>query len=247
MEIKDIYLYKITFEEIPHFYWGIHLVREDDDYMGSSVTFSKLWKIYTPHKQIIYHFEPSTEGWDLARETEKKVIESTWNSSLSLNRNSGGSFSIQQQRDNVSRGMEKHGSNWGVGNPEIREKCYQTQKENGTFGFTKEQEERGRETQKRLKVGYFDPEKQQKGLETQRKLGIGLFDSEKKVKRIQQDSETKTGLYSSENNEKRSQSAKRVNSQVWECLVTGHRSNSGGLSRFQKSRGIDTSKRQRVQ
>jgi len=37
--------------------------------------------------------------------------------------------------------------------------------------------------------------------------------------------------------------SKTTNSQEWICLVTGHISNSGGLSRWQNARGIDTSKR----
>ena len=41
-------------------------------------------------------------------------------------------------------------------------------------------------------------------------------------------------------------SAKILNSQRWKCTVTGHISTPGGLSRYQKSRGIDTSLRIRV-
>jgi hypothetical protein len=37
-----------------------------------------------------------------------------------------------------------------------------------------------------------------------------------------------------------------VNSQKWKCLATGHVSNPGALSRYQKARGIDTSLRERV-
>jgi hypothetical protein len=40
--------------------------------------------------------------------------------------------------------------------------------------------------------------------------------------------------------------AKNSNAQRWKCLETGHISNPGGLSRFQKKRGIDTSLRVRV-
>ena len=41
-------------------------------------------------------------------------------------------------------------------------------------------------------------------------------------------------------------SAKKLNSQKWRCLVTGHISNPGGLSMYQKARKIDTSLRERV-
>ena len=44
----------------------------------------------------------------------------------------------------------------------------------------------------------------------------------------------------------RSITAMKVNSQQWKCLVTGHISNSGGLSAYQNKRNIDTSRRVRV-
>jgi hypothetical protein len=40
--------------------------------------------------------------------------------------------------------------------------------------------------------------------------------------------------------------AKTTNSQKWMCLETRYISNSGGLSRYQKARGIDTSKRKQI-
>jgi hypothetical protein len=36
---------------------------------------------------------------------------------------------------------------------------------------------------------------------------------------------------------------RKANNQKFQCIVTGHTSNAGGLSRYQKARGIDTSKR----
>ena len=42
------------------------------------------------------------------------------------------------------------------------------------------------------------------------------------------------------------ENAKKLNSQVWECTITGHRSNPGGLSKYQRARGIDTTKRVRI-
>ena len=247
MTIRSIYLYKITFEEIPHFYWGIHLNRVlEDTYMGSPCTFSELWEIYTPIKQIFFYFEPTEEGWETARETEEKVIRSTWDTPLSLNRNAGGSFSLIQQRENAQAALKKNGDNHGTRNPEILQKCLETQEKNGTRFFTPEQCDRGRETQKEQGLGYFDPEKRLLGLNTQREQGTGLFDTERKRERIQRDSELGEGLYSPENNQKRSESAQRINSQVWECLHSGHRSNPGGLSKFQNARDIDTSLRRRI-
>jgi hypothetical protein len=58
--------------------------------------------------------------------------------------------------------------------------------------------------------------------------------------------ENKTGVcgISPEEHSKR---ASITNSQKWRCLETGHISNAGGLSKYQKSKGIDTSLRERLE
>ena len=43
-----------------------------------------------------------------------------------------------------------------------------------------------------------------------------------------------------------SKGGKKTNSQKWMCIETGYISNPGGLAKYQKARGIDTSKRKRV-
>ena len=56
----------------------------------------------------------------------------------------------------------------------------------------------------------------------------------------------KVGIFA-KTKEEMSAQARKVNSQRWKCLVTEYISNAGGLSRFQKARGIDTSQRVRVE
>jgi hypothetical protein len=65
-------------------------------------------------------------------------------------------------------------------------------------------------------------------------LGVGIFSisSEERVK-----ISSKAGKIGSKN----------TNFQRWKCLVTGHISNPGGLTTYQKKRGIDTSQRIRVE
>ena len=46
--------------------------------------------------------------------------------------------------------------------------------------------------------------------------------------------------------EQRSENSKKAASQKWMCLETGHISNAGGLTSYQRARGIDTSNRVRV-
>lgn len=67
--------------------------------------------------------------------------------------------------------------------------------------------------------------------------------------------EQQKGLFNPENRDKVIEGCREggrrgcatINAQRWRCLVTGHISNSGGLSTYQKARGIDTSLRELVQ
>jgi hypothetical protein len=104
----------------------------------------------------------------------------------------------------------------------------------------------------KLKKGIFSLSKQER-IEISKKsgnkvkeLGLGIFaiTEDEKIKIAKKG--YKNGL-DKISKEKRNEIAKRVNSQKWKCLVTGHISNAGGLSRFQKNKGIDTTQRVRVE
>jgi hypothetical protein len=52
-----IYTYKITFEEIPHWYWGVHKEKNyGEEYLGSPVTHAWMWEFYTPRVQLLEFF-----------------------------------------------------------------------------------------------------------------------------------------------------------------------------------------------
>jgi hypothetical protein len=57
--------------------------------------------------------------------------------------------------------------------------------------------------------------------------------------------EMKVGVHSL-TTEQRSETGKKVASQKWECLETGFITNAGNLTKYQRKRGIDTSKRVKV-
>ena len=57
--------------------------------------------------------------------------------------------------------------------------------------------------------------------------------------------ETKTGIYAL-TTEQLSENAKKTNSQRWICLETGFITSPAALGRYQKAKGIDTSKRKRI-
>jgi len=99
-----IYTYKITFEEVPYYYYGVHKERKFDEYyMGSPITNKWVWDFYMPKKQILQIFDCNDEGWIKAQEIEKRVIKPVLNDKWCLNQNCGGRVSIEISRKNGKR------------------------------------------------------------------------------------------------------------------------------------------------
>jgi hypothetical protein len=100
MTSPRIYIYKITFEEVPYFYYGVHREKKYGEYyMGSPVTNKWAWSIYTPKKQILQEFDSAEE----AHEVEVRIIKYFLNKDPNcLNANAGGLF--------LYRSGEKHHS-----------------------------------------------------------------------------------------------------------------------------------------
>lgn len=237
-----IYTYKITFEEVPYYYYGVHKEKRFNEYyMGSPITNKWCWKLYTPKKQILDFFEFSDEGWLEALEVEKRLIKPFYQTDKwCLNENCGGVISLQ---------ISKEAGNY-VYNAKL-----------GCFKITKEER-----LEIARKVGYLsyinktgvfslDKEERSKISKIQgdknKQLGLGLFSMTEDERRLvgikngERNKRLKLGICGLSKDE-RSRIAKEVNSQKWQCLKTGYISNSGGLSVYQKKRGIDTSNRIRL-
>jgi hypothetical protein len=139
-------------------------------------------------------------------------------------------------------------------------KTAETNKKNGTgiYSRTKEQMiEHGKKLQQEGK-GIFSLTKEQK-IAAGRKGGTVGGNSNKinktgfcgrsKEKMIEDGRKTGTISYEKKigifarTKEQLSAQAAKVNAQRWKCLETGYITNAGALSSYQKSRGIDTSKR----
>jgi hypothetical protein len=102
-----IYLYKITFEEIPDWYWGIHKeTTYGEPYLGSAITHSWKWNFYSPKLTILHTFSYSDQGWAEAREVERRVIKPDLNNPLCLNENCGLAFSLESCRAGALRARE---------------------------------------------------------------------------------------------------------------------------------------------
>lgn len=87
-----IYTYKITFEEVPHWYWGIHKERKyGESYLGTPVTHKWMWDHYTPMIQILEFFD----NWTTAKEVEDRLILPDLNNPLCLNQAVGFYKSIE--------------------------------------------------------------------------------------------------------------------------------------------------------
>jgi hypothetical protein len=262
-----IYLYKITFEEVLYYYYGVHKEKKFDEYyMGSPVTHKWCWELYTPKKQILQFFDFTDEGWLKAQEVEKRLIKPIYNKDKwCLNESCGGIVSLEVLREigrkNYELGLgihsltyeekSKNGRIGGliggkIGGLKLGKKggaiSGKQNYENGigihalTLEEKAENARKGHETQKKLAIGFwgFTLEKRQengrKGEEKRKERNVGLY-----------------ALTKEEKSEAGKKSAQKLHSERWACLETGHITNAGALTRFQKHRGIDTSKRKRIE
>ncbi len=231
--ILAIYLYKVTFEETKEFYWGIHLQRkENDGYIGSPVTHAWKWKFYTPKLDILHYFEPTEEGWTEACLVEDRVIRPDLNSPLCLNEHVGGRPSLEVLRKAQKKGNETN-----------------KRQKTGVYGLTKEQRKEAgskggknspeRHHSKMGKTGHAnhknsDPEGYSKSQARKGKAG-GTVGGGRNTKKQATARKRNGGI-----------SAKKTNSQLWRCLVTGKVTTPGALSNFQKHRNISFEMRERV-
>ena len=97
-----IYIYKITFEEVLYYYYGVKKEKYfNEEYWGSPKTNKWCWKLYTPKKQILEIFPFTDEGWLEAQEIEKRLIKPLYNTDKwCLNENCGGMISLEILRKN---------------------------------------------------------------------------------------------------------------------------------------------------
>jgi hypothetical protein len=87
-----IYTYKITFEEAPFWYWGVHKEKKfNEKYYGTPVAHKWAWEFYTPRIQILQFFE----NWEEAKTVENRLIYPDLNNPLCLNEAVGFLMSLE--------------------------------------------------------------------------------------------------------------------------------------------------------
>jgi hypothetical protein len=232
-----IYVYKITFYEVLHYYYGVHKEKFFDEYyMGSPKTHKDFWELYTPKKEYIEFFEYSDEGYTEARIFEDSLIAPVLNEELCLNEHCGGFLSLEVLRKNGKNIEDGRKGGKISGNKH---------KENKT-GVCGQSQEKMRENGKKAgKISY--------------ERGVGIHAQTKEEKSElgkrggkisgNKHKENKTGVFRLTQKERREfgkRGAKASNSQKWQCTETGYTSNAGGLTCYQKKRGIDPSNRIKV-
>jgi len=169
-----IYVYKITFLEVLHYYYGVHKEKVfNEKYFGSPITHKDYWKKYTPQKEILEVFNCDSNGWEIAQETEKNYIKPLYNSDpYCLNENCGGKISLSILSEAGKKGGKKAIKKL------IKNKL-------GIHGWTKEQFiENGKKSGKRcyeLKSGIhaltFEQKSEigKKANETNKRNGTGVY------------------------------------------------------------------------
>jgi len=227
-----IYIYKITFEEVLYYYYGVHKEKYfNEEYWGSPKTNKWCWEFYTPKKQILEIFDYNDDGWMKAQEIEKILIKPVFNTDKwCLNESCGGKISLLCLRLAAKKANLKNKEN-----------------KSGIYGLSieqrKENGKKGTDTQKKLCIGIFALTKGQleengkmggkKGGNTAKELGLGIYARDRN--KMIEDSKKGGSI-----------GGKMSCSQRWKCLVTGFISNPGNLTKYQRARGIDTSKRVRI-
>jgi len=245
-----IYTYKITFEEVPYYYYGMHEEKVyDEKYWGSPISNKWCWKFYTPKKQILETFSSRED----AAKIERRLIKPFYNTDKwCLNANCGGFFSLDtcSKAGKIGGGKIK---NLGIG---IFSLTLEQRKENYRFAG-----KHGGKKTKELGVGIhgLTEEEMSKNGRMGGKIGgnksyeLGVGVHARTLEKMSEDGKmggkksAKLSLGAHRlTKEERQEIVAKTNSQKWVCLETGFITSPGALSGYQKARGIDTSKRKRV-
>jgi hypothetical protein len=118
-----VYTYKITFEEVPYYYYGVHKEKVfNEEYWGSPKTNKWCWELYTPKKQILEFFEFSDEGYLEANLVEDRLIRPVLNNEWCLNESCGGVRSLKILREKSGVFLKKWVEENGNPGPEALKK-----------------------------------------------------------------------------------------------------------------------------
>jgi len=160
-----IYTYKITFEEVPYYYYGSKKEKKyNEEYWGSPKTNRWCWELYTPKKQILEIFDYTDEGYEECRKVENRLIKPFLDDTCCLNERCGGHYSLE-----VCRKVGERSKELGKGIHSL------------TFEERSELGKRNAKKSKELELGFYKmtfEERSELGKRNAKKskeLGIGIF------------------------------------------------------------------------
>jgi hypothetical protein len=256
-----IYTYKITFKEIPHWYWGVHKEkRYNDGYMGSPVTHKWMWEFYTPKMQILEVFPFTDEGWKEAQAVEKRLIAPDLNNPLCLNEGLGPTVSLKGKS---AGGKASYEMGVGVHDPEHKGAGAKKCRKEGLGFYDPEFQRQVQEIQKDRQIGIYSPD----FMERMKENGMGVYSKGGRAKALERQQAEKSGLWDPEvrkrGKKKSEESQKKLKvgihdpankekiigaivNQMWKSTIDGYRGRASSVALHNKANGWDPSARERV-
>jgi len=183
-----IYTYKITFEEVPYYYYGSKKEKYyNQEYWGSPKTNKWCWELYTPKKQILELFDYTDDGYEECRKVENRLIKPVLNDPYCLNERCGGSYSTKILTNAGKKTAKIH---------KMNNTGFYSYSKNKFISFGKS----GGKKAHKLGLGFHKLSKDQKKIigERCRDMKIGIF-SDSYTKKDKEEVGHKTGLYAYEN------------------------------------------------
>lgn len=165
-----IYTYKITFDEVQYYYYGVKKEKYfDEEYWGSPKTNKWCWDFYTPKKQILELFDYTEDGYIKSQEVEKRLIKPVLNDKFCLNENVGGIFSIESCRNAGKIGGKKTTEIQKMNNTGFYAITDEDRKKNGRKGGLVIGPKTGRDNVL-LKRGYCGRSKEQMSIDAKKRM-----------------------------------------------------------------------------
>lgn len=236
---KEYYYTYYSYEEWGRGYFGSRkcycLPEEDTKYLGSSKD-----KTFKPKYKIIlkdnYATREDAYADEIILQRCYRVVENPHFANRAYQTSTKFCLSKEQLIENGKKVGKKYGKITGIENKRLGR---------GIFGLSPQQR-----SENAKKASKLSSRNTKKG----RKPKPPLLNAEE-LRNCKIENGKKSGIKHKENKtgvcgispEKHSRRMVKTNSQKWRCTKTGHISNAGGLSRYQKSKGIDTALRERLE
>jgi hypothetical protein len=229
MKSPRIYTYRVTFEEIPHWYWGVHKEKKfGETYLGSPCTHKWMWEFYTPKVQILEFFPYTEEGWKEANLVEDRLITPDLNNPLCLN-----------ERSKLKSSLKSCSKGGKIGGLATHQEKNEEGKSVRAVEYAKRlhsrKDELGRSVAAMETLSKLHSERDAEGKSIHARK-MGKKSHQKKNKEGKSERAVEIG----------SKGGKSSTSQVWESIIDGFRSTAGNVAKHNRAKGWDPAARIRI-